>query len=430
VASKIGCQYGYGMLWLLAAASLLMIAMTALSARLGVATDQTFCSEIASRLGRPWAALIGTLMFLVVASFQSSNNMAVVASVNSLVNVMGFAAHDTTDGSSMVENADIATEGESDGGAKVWAVGSLLVFNGLIIGLMFGLRRLYEPLEWFMKILLLVMLVGFTINLILAGISISDLVRGLIPHRAMVDLAEGIWPKLGSDGKIADPLWAIQGMIATTFSVGAAFYQGYLVKEKGWTLDNLGAGFADSVFGIGVLGICSGMIMITSAAAFHGKIEPHELKSAADVGAQLEPLFGRAATVLFACGLFAACFSSFLVNAMIGGVLLADGFGLGGRIDSPWCRRFTGLALVIGMAIGIQATIAGKSPVGVIVFAQALTVLGVPLIALSLLYLATCRDVRQRVTIPAWMYGVSAVGFLVTVVLATRTAWKLYLQFS
>jgi manganese transport protein len=412
VSSKVGCEYGYSMLWILVLAGVLMIGMTALAARVGVATEGTLCSELAARLGRPWAVLIGLLLFLVVASFQSSNNMAVIASVESVMASTGSTSPEA-----------------GDQGSKTVNVVALLVFNGLIIGLLFSLKQLYKPLEGLMKLLLLVMLLGFGANLLLSDISFTGVLRGLVPSVPW-DTAGGFWARRDAGGTIADPLWALQGMIATTFSVGAAFYQGYLVKEKGWTDTDLRQGLVDSVFGIAVLVGCSAMIMVTSAAVLHGNVSPDQLRSAADVATQLEPLFGRSATVLFSCGLFAACFSSFLVNAMIGGVLFSDGLGLGGSIDGRWSRRLTVIALLIGMAVAIYATVSGKSPVGVIIFAQALTVLGVPLVALSLLYLACSRDIRERVAIPAWMLGLGVIGLLVTVVLAARTAGKLYVQLS
>ena len=408
-ASKVGCQYGYSMLWVLLIAAVLMIGMTALAARLGVGAEKTLCSELAERIGRPFAALVGIVLFLVVASFQSSNNMAVVTSIESV----------------LTPDATV----DSQGPTKTTLIALLVVFNGVIIATMFGLKSLYKPLERLMKLLLGVMIVGFGANLFMAGPSLGQVFSGLVP-RIPSDLAGGFWPTRDATGHIVDPLWAIQGLVATTFSVGGAFYQSYLAREKGWETTQLKQGLVDSIVGISVLGACSAMIMITSAVMLHGKVSPDELKSAADVAGQLEPLFGPAATILFSCGIFAACFSPFLINAMIGGLLLADGLGLGSSMDSSWSKRLTVAAMLFGMSIAIWATIAGENPVGVIIFAQALTVLGSPLLALSLLYLATRRDVCDRVPCPAWLIVVCSIGCVVTIALAARTAWKLWLQVS
>ena len=106
-----------------------------------------------------------------------------------------------------------------------------------------------------------------------------------------------------------------------------------------------------------------------------------QLDSTAAIARQLEPFFGASATLLFSFGIFAAAFSSFLGNALVGGTVLADGLGLGSSIDEVWPKRLTVLALLVGMTIACYTTLSGNSAVNVIVLAQALTVLGVPAIA-------------------------------------------------
>jgi Mn2+/Fe2+ NRAMP family transporter len=80
-ASKIGHTYAYQMNWVLVIAVIMMIAMTALSARLGIQLDGTICDELAKRAGRPVAAATGIILFLIAACFQFSNNLGVLAAV-------------------------------------------------------------------------------------------------------------------------------------------------------------------------------------------------------------------------------------------------------------------------------------------------------------------------------------------------------------
>ncbi len=167
------------------------------------------------------------------------------------------------------------------------------------------------------------------------------------------------------------------------------------------------------------------MIMATSAAVLHGRVNPDDLKSAGDVAVQLEPLFGRWAVILFSLGLFAGAFSSFLVNAMIGGTVLADGLGLGSAMDSPWPRRLTAAALITGGAIAALSLTTGASRVGLIVMAQALTILGVPVLSGSLLFLAWRSQRDQNQPFPRWILILGGIGFLATLVLAARTGWSL-----
>ena len=123
-SSKVGCEYGYAMLWVLAIAVVLMIGMTALGTYLGATNRRTPCDELAARAGRPAAAAMGILVFAIIACFQSSNNAAVLASLE------GFAS---------------GPQGESVSHAA--KVTSLLVLNGLIIAAIYGYRSLYRPLE-------------------------------------------------------------------------------------------------------------------------------------------------------------------------------------------------------------------------------------------------------------------------------------------
>ena len=84
-SSKVGCQFGNSMIWLLLLAGLLMVGAVAAAARVGVGLDHSPCTELARRLGRPVAVLAGLCVFCVTACFQFSNNLGVLAAVEPLV---------------------------------------------------------------------------------------------------------------------------------------------------------------------------------------------------------------------------------------------------------------------------------------------------------------------------------------------------------
>ena len=378
-SSKVGAAFGYSMAWVLVFAGLLMVGMVALSGRLGVLMEGTICDELTRRLGRPFAALIGIMLFLVVAAFQSSNNIAVVTAVEPFL-------------------SSPAAEEKS----RFLPVLILVLLNGGIVAALYGLKRLYVPVERLMKLLVGLMMVGFVGNVFFARPSLVELFKGLIPS---LPPSSDVLPLLG--------------LIATTFSVGGAFYQGYLVREKGWTSADLSQGLFDSAVGIAALCGTTMVIMMTSAAVFHG--QNVELTSATDVGQQLEPLFGSGARILFSLGLLAGAISSFMVNAMIGGAVISDGFGLGWSMDQKWPKAFTVAALAAGMGVAIYATAFNVSRVGLIIFAQSLTVVGVPLLAFSVLYLGIQVQKTHPRQIPNWLVGLAGLGTVMTVILAIRT---------
>lgn len=387
-SSRVGCDFEYGLVWVVVLTAGLMIGMTALAAHVGVTLPDTPCDRVAARLGRAPAVLVGLVLFGVVACFQFSNNVAVVAALEPYLG--------------------------TDGG---WPYLVLGVLNLGILAVLFGLRRLYPPVEVLMKALVGLMMLGFLGNLFFATPSVGELVAGLVPSLPAA-LDGSLLPSRGSD-----PWLPVQALVGTTFSVAGAFYQAYLVREKGWTRDDLGRGRLDSFVGISVLALLTLTIMATAAATLHGRISGSELTSAVAVGDQLVPLFGEWARLLFSVGLLAGAFSSFLVNVMIGGTVMSDGLGLGARMDDRWPKLFTALALLVGMGVALLV-LQGSSTLKLVLVAQSLTVVGNPVLALVLLWLA--RSART----PAWMQVLALLGFALTLVLAVRTGFSVFLRWT
>jgi manganese transport protein len=399
-SSKVGCQFGYEMIWVLAVAAFLMFGMVALSARLGVVLDGTLCEELRSRAGRGWSLLVGISLFLIAGCFQFSNNVGIFAALEPFFPVEG----------------------------SWWPDVLLVTLNLAIIGALFGMKKLYVPVERLMKLLVAVMIVGFLANLLLAQPSVWAIVTGFLP-RLPEGAADSILPHRGPEGKVVDNLFVVQALIGTTFSVGGAFYQSYLVRQKGWKIGDLQQGLVDSACGIAVLGLITMMIMVTAAAVLHQVVDPNELSGAADVARQLTPLFGRGATVLFCLGIFAGAFSSFLINAMIGGSVLSDGLGWGGYLDQPGPKYCTVAALLGGMGVALWMRAANVDrPVNLIIFAQAMTVLGNPVLAAVMLYLATRRDLTGQRAVPLWIKVLAAIGLVLVTYLALRTGIRLWLD--
>jgi Mn2+/Fe2+ NRAMP family transporter len=216
---------------------------------------------------------------------------------------------------------------------------------------------------------------------------------------------------------------ALLGMVGTTFSVAGAFYQAYLVKEKGWGISDAKDGVLDAFCSITLLGAVTCMVLLTSYCVFYGKAGV-TLGSVGDVAVQLEPTFGVAARVVFASGILAGAISSFLVNALIGGTVLSDCLGLGAKLTDRWPVHLTAAALLIGMVVSGAAMLHENSTVMLITFAQALTVAGVPALALALIYLGTRPELTGERAIPRPVLGLAIVGFVMSCVLAVLTAQK------
>jgi len=164
------------------------------------------------------------------------------------------------------------------------------------------------------------------------------------------------------------------------------------------------------------------MLVSTAAAAFYTG-EPVTLLNPVEVADALQGTFGASAKILFCLGLFSAAYSSFLVNSMIGGFILADSLNLGSRPEDKWPRILTTVVLLTGMVIGLAAMILDFDRTPTIIFAQAVTVLGAPLIACVLLWLTSREDVMGRAKNSTFVNVAGVLGVVLLLGIAYRTAF-------
>jgi len=336
-ASRAGAQTGYSLVWVLVVAGFLMASYTAMGARLGCALEQTVLGYVARRKGRWLAVLAGLSAFLVTAGFQFGNNLGVA-----------FASHGLT-------------------GTPLWLWPP--VFTCVSIVFLFGARRLYPWVERVMMALVGVMIVAFVANLFWTKLEMPDLLKGFLPRLPKAGL------RIGS------------ALTATTFSAVAAFYQAYLVQAKGWTRKELATAIQDAWIGIAVLCTITAVILFGSAESLYGS--GRDFEDAGELAGQLKGLLGPVANLIFCLGLGAASFSSFVVNALVGGHLLADGLGVDSRIDGRLTKLLAAAVMVVGCTAALATFQLRQGTTTSLLVAQASTLVAAPLCAIVLFWL-TC----------------------------------------
>jgi Mn2+/Fe2+ NRAMP family transporter len=390
VSSNIGATYGYELLWLLVVTGVLMGTFVTMGARIGVVGGATPCTLVAGVLGRWAAAIIGINLCLICSAFQFSNNVALALAVRSIVPGLGPEV-------------------------------ILVAVNGLIITFLFTSRHVYHALERIMKVMVGVILFSFVLNLFVAQPALRRVLAGFIP--GLPEGVLGVPKRVGN--AIEDPMLLIASLLGTTFSVGAAFFQGNLVREKGWTIREYTRGIGDAIAGVSVLAVVSLVIMITTATVIPGRPAVGDI---GELAGALRPLLGSGAYYIFCAGLVAVAMNPFLINAMIGGTILADGVGLPARLSDRWPRIFTVAVMLGGMVVALWALRRGTRPVELIIFGQALTVLGNPLMAATMLGLANRRDVMggRRNSLVLNLLG--GAGLVVVLLGALRVLWMLSLK--
>ncbi len=407
ISSKVGATYGYQMVWLLLMTGILMGTYMTTAARIGVMGGATPCTLIARRLGRPVAAVVGINLCLICTAFQFSNNLAFIAAADSLGVAKLFG-----DPAQMTERT-----------RDLISTGVLLVFNVLIVTLTYTLRQVYRALELVMKFMVGLILICFLINLFVVRPDVLGVLRGFIPS-----IPEGLSLTLPVrlETGVPDPMILIASLLGTTFSVAGAFYQGNLVREKGWSIKDYERGIGDSIAGVAVLTGISAIIMITCGTILRG--QPADDITA--LASQLDMFLGGFSHALFCIGLLAVAMNPFVINAMIGGSILADGIGKPAKLSDPWSRLFTVVVLLVGMAVAMIVLHTPVKKVDAIVFGQALTVIGNPLMAASILWLANRKDImgNKRNTLILNILG--GIGFIVVLLMALRMLYLIVLRLT
>ena len=362
ITSRMGALFGYDLFWVIVVAIFFMVVFVEMGARVGIVANGSLLTIIRAKWGRPVSVALGLGIFLITASFQAGNTIGASLAFAELFHTK----------------------------MRLW----IIVFT-LIGILLLVFRSFYRILEKIMIALVGVMLVSFVVTLILAKPDLIAVGKGLVPS-----LPEG------------SELLSI-ALIASSFSIVGAFYQSYLVKEKGWKSDQINAGRRESLAGVLILGAISSFILINAAAVLHPK--GIKVNSAADMGLALEPLYGNIATVIFMMGLFGASFSSLIGNATIGGALLSDAFEMGYELANKKVRLMIMLVMVIGAGIAVRF---GRLPLELIIFAQAVTVIIAPLIGVALFFVANDGTTMGAMKNNKWKNIAGIIGLLLLVLLA------------
>ena len=373
-SSTVGANKGYSMLWVVIASVAFMMVYMTLGAKLGVLGSAPPGDLIREKAGRWLALLVGMCVFFISAVFQSGNNIGVAAAFETFIDSRPVVA------------------------------GLVVAFNVLAIAFLFAFRNLYRTLERLMMGFVALMLISFAVNLLRLRPDPVGLAKGFIPTAGTIDLA-------------------VLGLVGTTFVITAAYYQAYLVRQKGWGPEQLSNGLTDARIGSVIMALITIMLMSTAAAGlFTGRSVA--LADPAAVAVALEPTFGTSGKIIFCLGLFSAAYSSFLINSMVGGFIFSDGLGVGNQPADLWPRLLTVVVLLTGMVIALAALTLQFDHTPTIIAAQAVTVVGAPLVAGVLLWLTSRRDVMGEHASGPVTKAIAALGLALVIAMAVNTAVK------
>lgn len=366
-ATLAGARYGATLLWCLLFATVATIILQEMTARLGLATGSGLARALRETAGPP-------LLGLVLATLAVS---AVV------IGAVAYEAGNLT-------GAGLGLEGLLGASPRVWALIGATVAAALLWS---GKYRLVERV-----------LMGCV-----ALMGLVFLATGLMVAPRVPALLEGLFvPRLPPG---AGALTAL-GLIGTTIVPYNLFLHAAAVKERWNGPEDLPAARLDLLLAIGLGGLVSGAIVVTAAAALGGQ----PVESAAGMARQLEPLLGPWASYAFTLGFAAAGLSSAITAPLAAAYATLDVLGRGRDVRSAVARFVIGLAMIVAAIV----TLLGTRPVPLILLAQVLNGLVLPIVAIALLVAMNDRR-RLGTHVNGWVANLAGgLVVLLAIVLGVR----------
>ncbi len=336
-STRAGAQYGFTLLWCVIFSVIAVIVTQGMSARLGIITQKDLAQNLVDDFqDRP------TLKFLLCG-------LVAIA-----ITIGGFAymAGDLT-GTSLGISALTGVSTKII--APIWGCCILIIY--------FFAGDVVKNLEKLLGVCVVIMAVVFVITMFIVKPDMGAFFRGIVPTV----------PK-GS-------LMTCLALIGTTVVPYNMFLHAASAKRTWHTPEELPlCRFGTNVPMI-IGGIVTGSIMVTSATVMKGM----EVNNAMDMAVQLEPTLGHFAQPFMAIGLIAAGISSAVCTPMGVSYVLA---GLFGWETNRSDKRYTAVNAAV-LLTGIVIAALGTNPLGLIMTAQAVNGIVLPVVVGVVVYLTS-----------------------------------------
>lgn len=329
-ATRAGASFGYAVLWAVLFSIIATIVLQEMVARLGIITQEGLGEAVREQFSSPILKFCTMwIMFISVgvgcAAYMSGDLIGTSLGISTLTNIPEHV---------------------------------IAPIIGIII-LFIGLRGSYKLIEKVMLVLIAVMCLTFITTMVVAKPDLGAVFQGaFIPSIP------------------AGSILTIIALIGTTVVPYNFFLHASTVQEKWKRPQDLREAQLDTIISISIGGLITAAILITSATMIKGL----DVKSVAELSLQLEPVLGSWAKTFMSVGLFAAGFSSATASPLGAAITASSIFGWNGMKDKRFKMLFS--AIII---IGIITSAIGFSPMTVLLFAQALNGILLPVVAIVVL---------------------------------------------
>ena len=262
-----------------------------------------------------------------------------------------------------------------------------------------------------LAVMVAIMAACFILNFFIMMPPPIDILKGLVPNLPDVPADQGKGPFL-----------VIASMVGTTVFSGLFIIRTTLVKEAGWTINDMKKQRNDAFVSVAMMFVISASIMAAAAGTLHA--EGLGLTKASQMIELLEPLVGAVATSLFAVGIIAAGVSSQFPNVLMLPWLLCD-YNQSKR--DMTLSRYRIMVFLISL-LGLVVPIFEARPVFVMIVSQAFQSIILPVTVVCILYLGNRRDLmgeHKLNTTTNIFAGAILLFSIVTTSMGIKGVWQL-----
>ena len=335
-ATRAGATYGYALLWTVIFSVIAVIVMQEMAARLGIVTQNGLAEELVKELSdRPplkWA------MIILVASAI----------------VLGGVAYMGGDLTGTAIGISSLTGIPSNIVAPIWGIGVLILIN---------IGDAVKTLEKLLSVCVSVMAIVFVVTMIIVKPDLGELLMGAVPNVPQ------------------NAIMTCVAMIGTTVVPYNMFIHATSARKTWHNPEELPLARFDVTISMIIGGIITGAVMITAGTVMRGMT----VSSAADMAVQLEPLLGSFSKPFLSIGLISAGVSSAVVTPLGVSYVLAGLFKW--KMDKTDKRFFATNIIVVVIGIIVSAT--GYNPISIIMMAQAVNGIFLPIIVIALVFITS-----------------------------------------
>lgn len=368
-ATRAGAGFGFALLWAVIFAIAATIILQEMVARIGVVTKQGLGENIRELFDNKILKFASVYIVMIAVA-------------------IGCAAYISGD-----------LLGTSLGVSYLFNVPENIVapILGVII-LILALSGGYKVIEKLMIILIIIMGITFITTMFVAGPDILELLKGaFVP------------------GIPSGSILLVIALIGTTVVPYNFFIHAQTASEKWGDTSKISDMRFDTILMISVGGLITAAILITAGALIQGT----EVTSVVELAAPLEPLMGGLAPVFISVGLFAAGFSSAIASPMGAAATVSSFMHWKGGFTNKKYKMIFALVIIIG----IITSAIGFEPLEVLLIAQALNGLILPIIAIFIMIVINKKGLMGNFKNPL---ALNIAGYVITAGVTFLGAYSMF----